>query len=117
MPFTMDVDGGRAVSTAINRRLGEAPPAELLDPEERMSVDELRALQLQRLRWTLRHAYDNVPHYRSAFEAAGVDPTVACLSGGDDYELMFTVRPRNRAASPCRVTFQRSPSMPVNGRS
>ena len=74
MPFTMDVDGGRAVSTAINRRLGEAPPAELLDPEERMSVDELRALQLQRLRWTLRHAYDNVPFYRRSFDAHGVHP-------------------------------------------
>ena len=74
MPFTMDVDGGRAVSTAINRRLGEAPPAELLDPEERMSVDELRALQLQRLQWTLRHAYDNVPFYRRGFDAHGVHP-------------------------------------------
>jgi phenylacetate-CoA ligase len=74
MPFTMDVDGGPAVSTAINRRLGEAPPAELLDPEERMSVDELRALQLQRLRWTLRHAYDNVPFYRRSFDAHGVHP-------------------------------------------
>ena len=74
MPVTMDVDGGRAASTAINRRLGDAPPAELLDPEERMSVDELRALQLERLRWTLRHAYDNVPLYRRSFDAAGVHP-------------------------------------------
>ncbi len=60
--------------TTTQRRLGEAPPAELLDPAERMSVDELRALQLERLRWTLRHAYDNVPHYRRAFDAAGVHP-------------------------------------------
>lgn len=41
---------------------------------ERTSVDELRALQLQRLKWSLRHAYDNVPHYEKAFEAAGVHP-------------------------------------------
>jgi phenylacetate-CoA ligase len=41
---------------------------------ETAGIDELRALQLQRLRWSLRHAYDNVLHYRSAFEAAGVHP-------------------------------------------
>jgi phenylacetate-CoA ligase len=45
-----------------------------LDPIERASTDELRALQLQRLQWTVRHAYDNVPHYRAAFEAAGLRP-------------------------------------------
>jgi phenylacetate-CoA ligase len=36
--------------------------------------DELRELQLRRLKWSLRHAYDNVGHYRAAFEAAGVHP-------------------------------------------
>src|SRR6185437_13288645 len=45
-----------------------------LDPIERASADELRALQLERLRWTLRHAYASVPHYRAAFDAAGVHP-------------------------------------------
>ena len=55
-------------------RLGQAPAAEDLDPAERMSVDELRALQLDRLRWTLRHAYTNVPFYRKKFDAAGVSP-------------------------------------------
>jgi phenylacetate-CoA ligase len=45
-----------------------------LDAAERMSVDELRALQLERLRWTLRHAYANVPFYRKKFEEAGVSP-------------------------------------------
>src|SRR4051794_41822370 len=39
-----------------------------------MSVDELRALQLTRLRETLHRAYANVPHYRRAFDAAGVHP-------------------------------------------
>ena len=38
------------------------------------TVDELRALQLERMRATLRHAYDNVPHYRKAFDDAGVKP-------------------------------------------
>jgi phenylacetate-CoA ligase len=56
------------------RRLGSAPDPELLDPAERMGVDELRALQLRRLRQTLRHVYENVPHYRGAFDAAGVHP-------------------------------------------
>jgi phenylacetate-CoA ligase len=45
-----------------------------LEPIERAPAGELRALQLERLRWTLRHAYDNVPHYRAAFAAAGVHP-------------------------------------------
>ena len=45
-----------------------------LEPIERASRDELQALQLQRLQWTLQHAYDNVPHYRAAFDAAGMHP-------------------------------------------
>jgi len=52
-----------------------------LDPEpgdlesiETASVDELRGLQLERLRWSLRHAYENVPHYRRAFDEMGVHP-------------------------------------------
>jgi phenylacetate-CoA ligase len=56
------------------RRLGSAPDPGSLDAAERMGVDELRALQLERLQWTLRHAYENVPHYRAAFDAAGVHP-------------------------------------------
>jgi phenylacetate-CoA ligase len=45
-----------------------------LEPIERASRDELQALQLERMKWSLRHAYDNVPHYRAAFDAAGVHP-------------------------------------------
>ncbi|HRL98720.1 MAG TPA: phenylacetate--CoA ligase [Acidovorax sp.] len=45
-----------------------------LEPIETASRDEIQALQLQRLRWTLQHAYDNVPHYRRAFDAKGVHP-------------------------------------------
>jgi phenylacetate-CoA ligase len=45
-----------------------------LEPIERASRDELQALQLERLRWSLRHAYDNVPHYLASFDAAGVHP-------------------------------------------
>src|SRR5206468_11088576 len=45
-----------------------------LEPIETASRDEIAALQLQRLRATLKHAYDNVPHYRQAFDAQGVHP-------------------------------------------
>ena len=45
-----------------------------LDPIETASRDELMALQTQRLGWSLRHAYDNVAHYRQSFDAAGVHP-------------------------------------------
>jgi phenylacetate-CoA ligase len=45
-----------------------------LEPIETASRDELQALQLQRLKWSLKHAYDNVPHYRQAFDAQGAHP-------------------------------------------
>jgi phenylacetate-CoA ligase len=50
-------------------------PSAVLDPIETASRDELAALQLQRLRWSLHHAYDNVPHYRAGFEAHGAHPS------------------------------------------
>jgi phenylacetate-CoA ligase len=50
------------------------PRPEELEPIEKASRDELAALQLARLRWTLRHAYENVPHYRAKFDAQGVRP-------------------------------------------
>ena len=43
-------------------------------PIETASADELRSLQLERLRWSLRHAYENVPHYRKAFDTAAIGP-------------------------------------------
>ena len=45
-----------------------------LEPIEKASRDELQALQLQRMQWSLQHAYDNVPHYRKKYDAAGVHP-------------------------------------------
>jgi phenylacetate-CoA ligase len=45
-----------------------------LDPIETASRDEITALQRARLAWSLGHAYDNVPHYKAAFTAAGVHP-------------------------------------------
>ena len=45
-----------------------------LEPIECASHDELQCLQLERLKWSVRHAYDHVPHYRIKFDAAGVHP-------------------------------------------
>ncbi|SHE81495.1 phenylacetate-CoA ligase [Ruegeria intermedia] len=45
-----------------------------LDPIEIASIDEIRSLQLDRLKWSLRHAYDNVPMYKQRFDEAGVHP-------------------------------------------
>jgi len=45
-----------------------------IEPIEKAGVDELRALQLKRLRWSLQHAYEKVPHYRKAFDAARIRP-------------------------------------------
>ena len=52
----------------------KAPAPGELEPVERAPQPELRALQLERLKWTLAHAYENVPHYRRKFDAAGVKP-------------------------------------------
>jgi phenylacetate-CoA ligase len=50
------------------------PERDELDPIEIASRDEITALQLGRLKATLRRAHDHVPHYRAAFERAGVHP-------------------------------------------
>ena len=50
------------------------PDRKTLEPIETASRDEIEGLQLARLRWSLAHAYTNVPHYRAAFAAAGVHP-------------------------------------------
>ncbi|MEO0745965.1 MAG: phenylacetate--CoA ligase, partial [Pseudomonadota bacterium] len=50
------------------------PDPASLEAIETASRDEITSLQLDRLAWSLRHAYDNVPHYRARFDAAGVHP-------------------------------------------
>ena len=62
-----------------------------LEPIESASRDEITALQLQRLKATLRHAYANVPHYRAAFDARGVQPD-DLRSLGDLAKFPFTVK-------------------------
>ncbi len=55
-------------------RHARAPERSELDPIEVAGRDELTALQLERLQWTLRHVYHNVPHYRAKFDEDGVHP-------------------------------------------
>ncbi|AXI44861.1 phenylacetate--CoA ligase [Sulfitobacter sp. SK012] len=50
------------------------PAPSSLDPIEIASRDEISTLQLDRLKWSLRHAYDNVPFYKDSFDAAGLHP-------------------------------------------
>ena len=50
------------------------PARESFDPIETASRDEIAALQLERLKWTLSHAYNNVAHYKKAFDKTGVHP-------------------------------------------
>ncbi len=67
------------------------PGPDDLEPIERASIDELRGLQLERLQWSLRHAYDNVPHYRKAFDDKGVHPD-DCKSLADVALFPFTAK-------------------------
>jgi phenylacetate-CoA ligase len=70
-----------------------------LDRIENASRDEISALQIERLRWSLQHAYDNVPHYKKKFEDAGVHPqdlkTLADLA-----KFPFTTKHDLRATYP-----------------
>jgi len=67
------------------------PRPEDLEPIERAPVEQIRALQLERLRWSLGHAYANVPHYRAAFDAAGVHPD-DCRELADLARFPFTTK-------------------------
>ena len=76
----------------------EARP-DLYDEAERWSVDELRARQLERLQWSVRHAFDHVAHYRKAFEDTGVHPDD--IRSLDDTRLLpFTSKADLRANYP-----------------
>ncbi|MDQ0681718.1 phenylacetate-CoA ligase [Streptomyces achromogenes] len=70
-----------------------------LDEGERLSEDALRARQLERLRASLRHAYDGVPFYREAFDKAGVHPD-DCRDLGDLARFPFTGKADLRAHYP-----------------
>ncbi|WP_405690615.1 phenylacetate--CoA ligase PaaK [Streptomyces sp. NBC_00057] len=63
----------------------------LLDAVERLGRNELEALQLERLRATLHHAYENVGHYRAAFDKAGLHPD-DCRTLADLAHFPFTTK-------------------------
>ena len=67
------------------------PDRASLDPIEIASRDEISALQLERMRWSLNHAYDNVPFYKASFDAAGVHPD-DLKSLSDLSKFPFTVK-------------------------
>jgi phenylacetate-CoA ligase len=72
---------------------------DLYDEAERWSVDELRARQLERLQWSVRHAFENVEHYRQAFKDRGIHPDD--IRSLDDTRLLpFTSKADLRANYP-----------------
>ena len=75
------------------------PAKSSLDPIEIASRDEIEALQLTRLKWSLRHAYENVPFYKTSFDDADVHPgDLKSLS--DLSKFPFTVKQDLRANYP-----------------
>ncbi len=67
------------------------PARASLEPIEIASRDEISALQLERLKWSLKHAYDNVPFYKQSFDRAGVHPD-DCKQLSDLAKFPFTVK-------------------------
>jgi phenylacetate-CoA ligase len=59
---------------ASKRAADLTPDKKDLNPIEIASRDEISGLQLRRMKWSLKHAYENVPHYKASFDAAGVHP-------------------------------------------
>ncbi len=79
--------------------VNRVPNPDELEPIETASVDELRSLQLERLKWSIGHSFDNVELYRKKCEAAGVTP--ADLGSLDDLKRFpFTVKDDLRQAYP-----------------
>ena len=68
-----------------------APKKSDLDPIEIASRDEIESLQLSRLKWTLSHAYENVPMYRKRFDERGIKPN-DLSELGDLAKFPFTVK-------------------------
>src|SRR5262245_40029034 len=70
-----------------------------LEPIEKCSRQELRTVQLERLRWSLAHAYDNVARFRQKFDAAGVKPA-DCRALEDLARFPFTTKADLRETYP-----------------
>jgi phenylacetate-CoA ligase len=75
------------------------PARESFDPIETASRDEITALQLERLKWSLTHAYSNVDHYKQTFDKGGVHPG-DLKELGDLPKFPFTAKDDLRAHYP-----------------
>jgi len=75
------------------------PDRSELDPIEIASIDEIQALQLERMKWSLQHAYNNVPMYKQRFDEQGVHPN-DLTSLSDLGNFPFTVKDDLRANYP-----------------
>lgn len=94
-----DISRAASHGAAATDHEARLAPCDAYDATRRLSLDELRALQLERLRATLRRAYDHVPFYRSAFDAAGLRPE-DCRSLADLARFPFTGKDDLRAHYP-----------------
>lgn len=79
--------------------VNRVPSPDSLEPIEKASVDELRALQLERLKWSVGHAFENVAPYRAKCNAAGVSPD-DLVSLEDLARFPLTVKDDLRSAYP-----------------
>ncbi|MBV9190170.1 MAG: phenylacetate--CoA ligase [Betaproteobacteria bacterium] len=70
-----------------------------LEPIEKAPREELRRLQLERLQWSLKHAYDNVAQFRKKFDVAGVKPS-DCRTLEDLRRFPFTTKADLRETYP-----------------
>ncbi len=91
----------RVARAAATRRptMEQHMPQPGLDAIETASLDEIQALQLDRLRWSLRHAYDNSAVYRAKFDQHGVHPD-ALVHLADLAKFPFTVKQDLRESYP-----------------
>jgi phenylacetate-CoA ligase len=74
-----------------SKRVAIEPKRDELNPIEIASRDEIAALQLRRMKWSLKHAYENVSHYKKSFDAAGVHPD-DLKDLGDLWKFPFTTK-------------------------
>src|SRR5689334_20323830 len=89
-----------AMSSLFLRECENSKPMTFeLEPIEKAPLAELRRLQLERLQWSLAHAYENVAHYRKKFDAAGVKPS-DCRSLADLARFPFTTKADLRETYP-----------------
>jgi len=79
-----------------------SPKKSELEPIEIASIDEIRNLQLERMKWSLNHAYNNVPFYRAHFDKIGVHPE-DLHSLSDLSKFPFTIKSDLRANYPFKM--------------